>query len=80
VVTVSGVGTPSKKSSAPNGDSTRSGDDSVAIASRICSGDRLFVDATDAMKCSSRFVTRPDTHIAAGAGCAPDASARITRS
>jgi hypothetical protein len=35
VVTVSGVGTPSKKSSTPKGESTRSGDDSVAIASRI---------------------------------------------
>jgi hypothetical protein len=52
VDTVSGVGTPSKKSSAPNGDSTRSGEDSVAIASRIPSGDRLPVDAA-AIMCSS---------------------------
>ena len=38
--TVSGRGTPSKKSSCPNGESTVSGDDKTwAIASGICSGD-----------------------------------------
>ncbi len=38
-VTVSGRGTPSKKSSCPKGDSIESFDDNPAMASLICSGD-----------------------------------------
>jgi hypothetical protein len=47
--TVAGSGTPSKKSSAPNGESTRSGDDSDTIASRNRSP---AVTSSDAIACS----------------------------